>query len=174
MPDCQQISILVLAICNAAFIVTGIVTTGWIRYCVDGPCTKTSTTGIIAPQTFCMYESVCIDALHFGVFAMLCAASGCAAYILYSIGQAFYYETANPYRPVNGIAAMTNFVTIVVAQYTVVMVLFLKTNGMQQTTVSDLRWPFYIVWLSAICIAVMFYIQPSVLHKYNVLPTHRR
>jgi len=173
MPENRQIFILVLSLCNAAFIIVGIVTTGWIKYCVDGPCSKTATTGIIAPQTFCMYENVCIDAIHFGVFAMLCTAIGCSAYIVYSIVLAMYHETANPYRPVNGILAMINFITIVIAQYTIVMVLFLKTNGMQQTTVSDLRWPFYLVWVSAFSIAVMFYIQPSVIQKYSNLPLYQ-
>jgi hypothetical protein len=169
MPDSRQISILIIAILNVAGIVVGIVSTAWIQYCVDHiACKKTATTGIIAPQTFCMYETVCIDAIHFGVFAMLCSAIVGSAYVLYYIVIAMYHETASPYRPVSGIAAMLVFVSIVIAQYTVVMVLFLKTNGMQQTTVSDLRWPFYVVCFSAVCVVVMFYIQPSVIYKFKM------
>ena len=171
MPDSRQVVILIMAILNAAGIIIGIVSTAWIRYCVDQTtCSKTATTGILAPQTFCMYETVCVDALHFGVFAMLCAAIVCSAYVLYYIAIAMYQETGNPYRPVNGFAAMFNVVLIIIAQYTVIMVLFLKTNGMQRTAVSDLQWPFYVVWFSAVCTATMFYIQPSILMK---LPYYR-
>jgi len=173
MPNSRQVVILIMALLNTAGIIVGLVSTAWIKYCVDHiACSKTATTGIFSPQTFCVYETICIDALHFGVFAMLCSASVCSAYILYYIVMAMYQETMSPYRPVSGLSAMCNFLLIVIAQYTIVMVLFLKTNGMQQTTVSDLQWPFYVVWFSAVCTIIMFYIQPSILS--NLLPKYGR
>ena len=150
----------------------------WVRFCVGGTaCTSMHTTGVLSASSFCMHEPRCMDALQFGVFMMLCVAMLCRAWLLYTAGVALYHVyhpeqlPPQPFRQINGLVVMLQILATVVAQYTFFLVIFLKLNGDQHASFSNVLWPFYLSWSSIVIIAAIFYFQPT---TTEVLPAYSR
>lgn len=135
----------------------------WVQYC-DVKCRGS---GLLEVEAFCISEPRCVDALQYGVFAMLCASMACRAFFMYGICMALYHvhmmAPLSQY-PMNGVLVMVQMVLVIVAQYTFSLVVFLKLNGDQNSSFSQVGWPFYATWggLGATCIA--FYTQRKVMH----------
>ena len=143
----------------------------WVRYCDD----RCRGTGLLEVESFCISERRCVDALQYGVFAMLCASMACRAYFLYTICMALYLWPAVRHA-MNGVLLTMQIVLVIVAQYTFSLVVFLKLNGDQNSSFSQVGWPFYATWggLGATCLA--FYIQrkaPRALDDERILPSRR-
>lgn len=135
----------------------------WVRYC-DVACRGS---GLLEVDSFCVSEQRCVDALQYGVFAMLCASMACRAYFLYTLSKAVYYAYHHQVlgeHAMDGLLLSVQIVFVIVAQYTFSLVVFLKLNGDQNSSFSQVGWPFYATWggLGATCIA--FYIQRKAPH----------
>lgn len=168
-------SLSVVLLIVIADIVVGIVTLSsyrWVTYCTDfDVCKVTARAGLINSETYCLHERRCVDAMHFGVFMLLCISMACRGWFLYTTGKALYYSaTSTPSDPkifvriINGLVACLEIVTVIIAQYTFFLVVFLKLNGDQHGSFSDAGWPFYLNWASIAFVIMAVYAQPTDYH----------
>lgn len=156
------IGVLILMLSGCSLIIVTLLSAKWLYYCPHP--TVCTHTGLLKTNEYCNSDSRCVDALQYGVFAILCGSLLCRTGILYTAINTLYHKLQTR---VNGNIVLMDSLLTITALYTAFLVAHLKLSGNQASSVHDLRWPFYITVCGLFLAPFAFYIQGSSKNENN-------
>ena len=156
------IGVLILMLSGCLLIIVSLLSAKWLYYCPHPAiCAHT---GLLKTNEYCNSDSRCVDALQYGVFAILCGSLLCRTGILYTAIDTMYHRSPTH---VNGNIVLMDGLLTITALYTAFLVAHLKLSGNESSSVHDLRWPFYITVGGLFLAPLAFYIQGSPKNENN-------